>query len=101
MPELPELEVIRDVLERRIVGATIEEVMVLPPGGPIVVRDLTGRGFAEVLVGTNVAAILRRGKFLTFAFEGRPTSLAVNPKLSGRFQLASPATKRKPKTHVV
>ena len=44
MPELPELEVVRDVLNRRILGKTISATEVIPPGGPIVVRDLTCEG---------------------------------------------------------
>jgi formamidopyrimidine-DNA glycosylase len=42
MPELPELEVICEVLQRRVVGKIILGVKTIPPGGPIVVRDLTG-----------------------------------------------------------
>jgi formamidopyrimidine-DNA glycosylase len=33
MPELPELEVVRDVLNRRILGQVIESGEVIPPGG--------------------------------------------------------------------
>ena len=51
MPELPELEVIRDMLNRRIVGQSIITAEVIPPGGPIVVRDLSGQDFATVLTG--------------------------------------------------
>ena len=49
MPELPELEVVQEVLSRRIVGQTILTAESIPPGGPIVVRDLTGEGFAAIL----------------------------------------------------
>jgi formamidopyrimidine-DNA glycosylase len=52
MPELPELEVIRDVLNRFILGQTITSTEVIPPSGPIVVCDLTGEGFAPGLTGT-------------------------------------------------
>jgi formamidopyrimidine-DNA glycosylase len=41
MPELPELEVIRDVLQRRIVGQSIQNIEVIAPGGAVVIRDLT------------------------------------------------------------
>src|SRR3970040_2426746 len=64
MPELPELEVVRDVLQRRVVGQTIVSVEVFPPGGPIVVRDLTHAGFIETLTGATFTQVLRRGKFL-------------------------------------
>ena len=103
MPELPELEVIKEVLQRRVVGAKISEVQVLPPGGPIVVRDLTGRGFAGTLTGQDILGIQRRGKFLIFEFgdSQTPCYLAINPKLTGRLQLADPADKRLAKTQVV
>jgi formamidopyrimidine-DNA glycosylase len=103
MPELPELEVVREVLGRRAVGQTITSVEVLPPGGPIVVRDLTHKGFEAALTGATVAAVSRRGKFLVFSFRSNPPPLflALNPKLTGRLQLAEPAEKRLAKTQVV
>ncbi len=103
MPELPELEVVKEVLDRRVVGERIEEVRVLPPGGPIVIRDLTGRGFASVLTGLTISGVNRRGKFLVLEFQETqpPRYLAINPKLSGRLQLAQPADKRLPKAQVV
>ncbi len=103
MPELPELEVVREVLQRRVVGQTLAAVEVLPPGGPIVVRDLTGAGFEKSLAGARVAAVARRGKFLVFTlpYESRTLFLAINPKLSGRLQLADPAAKRLRRTHVL
>lgn len=102
MPELPELEVVREVLQRRAVGQTITQVEVLPPGGPIVVRDLTHSGFESALKGAAIAAVVRRGKFLIFSFDAALTLyLAINPKLTGRLQFAGPAGKRAAKTHVV
>jgi formamidopyrimidine-DNA glycosylase len=128
MPELPELEVVREVLQRRVVGQTITGVEVFPPGGPIVVRDLTHAGFTETLTGATFTQVLRRGKFLIFSLSvqdsqrpernevkskgasfddasgGAPLRtlyLVLNPKLTGRLQLASPSDKRLPKTHVV
>jgi formamidopyrimidine-DNA glycosylase len=102
MPELPELEVVRDVLRLRLVGQTISQVEVLPPGGPVVVRDLTHAGFGSALAGATVASVLRRGKFLIFSLGNPPTLfLAINPKLIGRLQLSMPGGKRLPKTHVI
>ena len=43
MPELPELEVVKEVLQRRIVGQTIDAVRVERKGGAIIIRDLTKR----------------------------------------------------------
>jgi formamidopyrimidine-DNA glycosylase len=101
MPEFPELEVVREVLQRRILGQSLTEVQILPPGGIIVVRDLTAQGFAAGLTGRTFGGIARRGKFLVFSFDRPDLFLAVNPKLTGRLQLAAPADKRLPKTHVL
>jgi formamidopyrimidine-DNA glycosylase len=108
MPELPELEVVRDVLQRRVVRTTIERVEVMPAGGAIVVRDLSQSGFAKTLTGETVTAVARRGKFLVFTLSSpshmppdSPLFLVLNPKLTGRLQLAAPKDKRHAKTHVV
>lgn len=109
MPELPELEVVRDVLNRRVVGQSIRQVTLIAPGSAIVVRDLTNSGFAEVLTGATFARVERRGKFLVLSFtSAQPGTspqnflyLIVNPKLTGRFQLTKHTDKRMAKTHVV
>ncbi len=66
MPELPELEVVREVLERRLAGHPIREVTLAPRGGPLVARDLTGGNFRDGLIGAAFSAVARRGKFLIF-----------------------------------
>jgi formamidopyrimidine-DNA glycosylase len=103
MPELPELEVICEVLQRRIVNQTIEGVEIIPPGGPIVVRELTHAGFEKSLTGKTIRSIARRGKFLLFSFEpdDPPLFLVINPKLTGRFRLSAPDDKRHKKTAVI
>jgi len=100
MPELPELEVVREVLTRRLVGRRIESVTVAPKGGPIVVRDLTGRGFVECLTDAEIQSVARRGKFLLFTLSPSSLTLAVNPKLTGRFQLCPPGAKKAGPVHV-
>ena len=105
MPELPELEVVCEVLQRRVIGQTIAAVEVAPAGGPIVVRDLTHTGFVQTLTGATFAEIARRGKFLLFSLEtavsAGPLYLVINPKLTGRLQLAAPTDTRHAKTHVI
>ena len=103
MPELPELEVVREVLQRRVLGLDIAAVKVVPPGGSIVVRDLTHAGFEQTLTGARVREIERRGKFLVFTLAAQepPLYLAVNPKLTGRLQLAKPSERRMARTHVL
>lgn len=101
MPELPELEVVCEVLNRRVAGQIIERVEVLPPGGAIVVRDYTRQGLAAALEGRSFAAIARRGQFLRFTVQGAPLWLVLNPKLTGRLQLAAAGEKRYAKTALV
>jgi len=120
VPELPELEVVSEVLNRRVVGLTITAVQVAPAGGAIVVRDLTHEGFVQSLTGKTINGVMRRGKFLVFTLTpgpstaldgvvsmpsrselGTPLFLIINPKLTGRLQLAAPADKRMAQTHVV
>jgi formamidopyrimidine-DNA glycosylase len=106
MPELPELDVVAEVLNRRVLGQIITKVEVLPAGGPIVVRDLTNAGFAEALTGTTVEAVARRGKYLVFTLamprvKAAGLFLLINPKLVGRLHWVDPADKRAAKTHVV
>jgi len=103
MPELPELEVVREVLQRRIVGQAITAVEVIPPGGLIVARDLTHAGFEAALTGATIAAVARRGKYIVFTLQAAltPLFLVLNPKLTGRLQLAGPAEKRKARTWAI
>ncbi len=63
MPELPEVETVRDGLARHVVGRTIRSVAVLHPRP--VRRDHRGpAGFAAALTGRRVEAARRRGKYL-------------------------------------
>ncbi len=114
MPELPELTVVQEVLNRHIVGQTIVSAEGLAPGAAIVIRDLTGEGFGAALAGAAFQSIARRGKFLVFSLsaptkdERRTTKddrpaiyLVINPKLTGRLQLCEPNAKKAGPVHAV
>jgi formamidopyrimidine-DNA glycosylase len=63
VPELPEVETVRDGLERHVVGRTLESVTVLHPRP--VRRDHRGpAGFAAALTGRRFEGARRRGKYL-------------------------------------
>lgn len=105
MPELPELEVVKDVLARRLAGQAFARVEVAAKGGPIVVRDLTGEGIAAQLAGRRVEAVVRRGKYLLFHLAPHtggdaPLVMAINPKLTGRLQLCPPEVPRAGPVHL-
>ena len=99
MPELPELEIVREVLARRLVGRTIAGVTLAPKGGPIVVRDLAGLGFATALIGERFISVGRRGKYMLFQFAPSRLWLVANPKLTGRLQLCSRGEKKAGPVH--
>lgn len=83
MPELPDLEVIREVFSRRLVGKTVERLEVVRP---IVLRVLAPRAAQELVEGRRVEGIARRGKFLLFEFSGG-TWAAINLMLAGALRL--------------
>jgi formamidopyrimidine-DNA glycosylase len=63
MPELPEVETVRQGLQRHVVGRTIDKVSVLHPRA--VRRHLAGPAdFADALAGRPVSGARRRGKYL-------------------------------------
>ncbi len=103
MPELPELDIVCEVLERRAIGREIAGVEVVQPGGAIAVRDLalaSAGPLTATAVGRRFESVKRRGKFLVFGL-GAAYWMVINPKLSGRLQLAAPGEKRRKDTCLV
>ena len=85
MPELPEVEVVRSGLDHYLPGRRISQVFVLHPrairnhlAGPI--------DFQNRLVGREIAAVRRRGKYLWFEFEDDQI-LIGHLGMSGQFLL--------------
>ncbi|MFP3714672.1 bifunctional DNA-formamidopyrimidine glycosylase/DNA-(apurinic or apyrimidinic site) lyase [Puerhibacterium sp. TATVAM-FAB25] len=82
MPELPEVETVRDGLARLVVGARVRDVEVLRDysvrrhdGGPA--------AFADQLRGRRLAAAARRGKFLWLPV-GQDAALLAHLGMSGQ-----------------
>jgi formamidopyrimidine-DNA glycosylase len=97
MPELPDLEVIREFLAPRIVGVTIEAAEVRRP---LVVRNLLGGDPAEHLVGRRFVDVQRRGKFLLLPLDSGAT-LVVNPMLAGRIRYGEPLPRHRSRDALV
>ncbi len=81
MPEAPDLEVIKEFLSTRVLGAEVTACQVLRP---TVVRSLTGVA-SDDLPGRTLERVERSGKFLTLGFSGA-RSLIINPMLTGAVQ---------------
>ncbi|MER7166205.1 bifunctional DNA-formamidopyrimidine glycosylase/DNA-(apurinic or apyrimidinic site) lyase [Micromonospora sp. NPDC000207] len=103
MPELPEVETVRQGLDRWVTGRRIAAVEVRHPRA--VRRHLPGGGhFAEVLVGRTVLDVRRRGKYLWLPLDSgdaivghlgmsgqlllQPAEAADEPHLRVRFRFA-------------
>ncbi len=82
MPELPDLQVIAEFLQREVSGAQVAAVQVLKP---IVVRNLTGDDLAARLAGQRIESVSRRGKFLLLPLSSGDW-LVINPMLAGRLR---------------
>lgn len=63
MPELPEVETVKETLKKFILGQTIHKVEVRRPK---IVKTNTPEEFNEILSGQKIIDITRRGKFLIF-----------------------------------
>jgi len=87
MPELPELDVMQEVLSKRIIGRTIAAVNTFHPGILKTVDPALG-----LLVGKSFCAISRRGKHLIFTVAD-DLHMVVHLMLAGRLILCQSNTK--------
>ncbi len=94
MPELPDLEAIKDFLNQKVAGLTIESTSVI---NVIPIRRPGASEFAATLTGNVLTDAQRRGKFLLLKMKSGHT-LAINAMLTGRLQYAAQGAKQKAKT---
>lgn len=86
MPELPEVEVVRQGLAEHVTGRTIKKVEVLHPRA---VRRNVG-SLADELSGERIRCVSRRGKYLWLPFVGDQLALVAHLGMSGQL-LVQPA----------
>lgn len=82
MPELPEVETVRGVLEPLLVGRTLEQVEI---SDPRLVRPFDPAAVAADLEGERVEAVRRRGKYLIVRFESGRV-LLIHLRMTGSLQ---------------
>ena len=89
MPELPEVEVLREHLNQHLPGCLVKAVHVLSSR---IIRPHESEWFSQVLVGRRFVSVGRRGKFLQLELKaGRrleEKKLIVHLGMTGRFYLA-------------
>jgi formamidopyrimidine-DNA glycosylase len=87
VPELPEVETVRQGLERHVVGRTISAAQVLHPRA--VRRHLAGSAdFAAAISGRTITAARRRGKYLWLPVA--EDALLAHLGMSGQFLISDP-----------
>jgi formamidopyrimidine-DNA glycosylase len=99
MPELPEVETVRSVLARELVGKKVKEVTCT--NARMVRRHKTAKNFRAALDGRTIKSVDRLGKNLIFALDNGH-HLITHLGMSGQLLRAATAKEPKPKhTHVV
>jgi formamidopyrimidine-DNA glycosylase len=88
MPELPEVETIKNLLRPKMLGHTFTEVRLISPE---IIRQPSPAEFCQALSGQTIEEIRRRGKYLLFSLSGGQT-LIIHLKISGFLLLQSKFT---------
>jgi formamidopyrimidine-DNA glycosylase len=97
MPELPDLEVIREFLATRIVSVPIVAATVRRA---LIVRNLLGGDLAAHLEGRRFSDVRRRGKFLLLLLDDE-TTVVINPMLAGRLRYGDPLPRHRKRDALV
>ena len=79
MPELPEVETIKNELAPHVIGHSVNSVTLLWEG---IVRQPSPHKFRSKLVGQKITGISRRGKYLIFNLNGGE-KLVIHLRMTG------------------
>lgn len=86
MPEAPELQVVKEVLLKRLPGQSVTDARVIKP---TVLRSLANPDFAADIAGRSFEDVQRYGKSLTLHLSG-DRLLSVFPMLTGALHYCAP-----------
>lgn len=96
MPELPEVETIRRILEPQLAEQTIKAVEIL---NPQIIAYPASAQFAKLLQGQTISSMSRRGKFLTMHFTSGD-QLVLHLRMTGQLLLLSSMEPVEKHTHL-
>lgn len=97
MPELPEVETVKNELAPHILGRKITDITLLWEG---VVKVPTPEEFRSRLLGQKITSLSRHGKYLVLSLNGGD-SLVIHMKMSGSLLLGRDATEPQKYTRAV
>jgi formamidopyrimidine-DNA glycosylase len=96
VPELPEVETVRRMLESRVIGGVVRGVRL----SGLRLREPVSKTLPRRLKGRRLESLGRRGKYLIFGFDGA-LSMISHLGMSGRWLFhAEPPARRPPHVHV-
>ncbi len=97
MPELPEVETIKNQLEKKIVGKKIKAVKI---NLPRLIQGTTVKEFEKNVIGAKIKKISRRAKLLIIELS-TGYSLVIHLKLTGRIIFRKKLEKEDEKSHLI
>ena len=97
MPELPEIETIKSIIEPQIQELTIENVTV---NRPEVIAYPTANVFSDLLTGQTISHMVRRGKFLIFILHSGD-HIVLHLRMTGCLLLTPADFPEEKHTHIV
>lgn len=97
MPELPEVETIKNVIEPQIKGLVIENITV---NRPEVVAHPTAEEFCTQLTGQTISHMTRRGKFLIIHLKNE-SGIVLHLRMTGCLLVTTPDYPEEKHTHII
>lgn len=97
MPELPEIETIKSVIEPQIKGLTIENITV---NRPEVISHPTADEFRKAISGQNISSMERRGKFLIIHLKNE-SRIILHLRMTGCLLVTPPDYPLEKHTHII
>ncbi|MFG6116490.1 DNA-formamidopyrimidine glycosylase [Halobacillus sp. MO56] len=97
MPELPEVETVRQTLRQLVLNKKITDVTVLWDN--IIKLPVESEAFRQELIGQTVQEINRKGKFLIIEFDD--ISMVSHLRMEGKYGVYPAAEPMKKHTHVI
>lgn len=97
MPELVEVETVKNVLAPQITGCTFDEIII---NKEKIIQGISAGDFRLRLIGTSISNIKRRGKFLIFVLENRQ-KLICHFRMTGVMLVMPPEYEELKHTHIV
>ncbi len=97
MPELPEVETIKNVIEPQITGLTVKNITI---NRPEVVARPTAEEFRKAVIGQTLSSMTRRGKFLMIHLKNE-NRIILHLRMTGCLLVVPPGYPMEKHTHII